>query len=304
MALIHDRNFDPEHGRPVEIAPGVRRMTAGNAGPFTFHGTNTYLIGEQEIAVLDPGPDDDAHVEAIVKAAGANRIAAILVSHTHRDHSPGARLLQSLTGAPTFGEGPHRSARPLAAGEINALEGSGDRDFIPDTALGDGETVCLAECSLTAIATPGHAANHLAFALEGTGIVFSGDHVMAWSTSIVAPPDGSMADYMASLDRLLARSDDILFPGHGGPVRDPAAYLAALKAHRLGREKAVLDQLRAGRHRVEDMVATIYKDVDPRLHSAAALSLLAHLEDLVNRGVVVCEGPVDLTGRYSPATHG
>jgi len=305
MALTHDKIFDPEYGRAVEIAPGVRRMTVNNPGPFTFHGTNTYLVGEKEIAVIDPGPDDPSHIEAIVKAAGKDRIAAILISHTHRDHSPGTPRLQALTGAPTYAEGPHRSARPLNIGEINPLDGSGDREFMPDHRLGDGDAVELSECILRAIETPGHTANHLSFSLDGsgndTGIAFSADHVMAWSTSIVAPPDGAMVDYMASLDRMIARSDDILFPGHGGPVRDPATYLRDLKGHRLGREKAVLDRISAGLHHVPDMVQDIYRDVDPRLHPAAALSVLAHLEDLAARGIVACDGPVDLKRAFTLA---
>ena len=298
MALTHDRTFDPQHGKAVEIAPGVRRMTVNNPGPFTFHGTNTYLVGEAEIAVIDPGPDDDDHIDALVKAAGAERIKAILVSHTHRDHSPGAKRLQNLTGAPVYAEGPHRPARPLNIGEINPLDASGDHDFEPDTVLRDGESVELAECILKAIETPGHTANHLSFEMLETGIVFSADHIMAWSTSIVAPPDGAMVDYMASLDKMIARSDEVLFPGHGGPVRDPASYLVDLKAHRLAREKAVLDQIIAGVHTVPEMVKVIYRDVDPRLHPAAGLSVLAHLEDLVARDLVTCAGPVDLTQSF------
>lgn len=291
MALTHDRTFEPRYGSAVEIAPGVRRMTAENPGPFTFHGTNTYLVGEGEIAVIDPGPDDPAHVEAIVRAAGRDRIRAILVTHTHRDHSPGVLHLKALTGAPTYGEGPHRPARPLAAGEDVRLDASGDTGFVPDRALRDTDRVSFGAATLTAVATPGHCANHLAYCLEGSGILFSGDHVMAWSTSIVAPPDGAMADYMASLDRLLARDDRIYFPGHGGPVTDPAGYVADLKQHRLGRERAVLDRLAAGDRLIPDMVKVIYRDVDPGLHPAAALSVLAHLEDLVARGIVVADGP-------------
>lgn len=298
MALIHDKVFDPNHGNAVEIAPGVRRMTVNNPGPFTFFGTNSYLIGETEIAVLDPGPEDDAHVDSIVKAAGKDRIKAILVSHTHRDHSPGAKRLQALTGAPIYAEGPHRPARPLNLGEINPLDGSGDQDFNPDHILKDGDSVAVDAFRLTALETPGHTANHLSFALDGTGIVFSADHIMAWSTSIVAPPDGAMVDYMKSLEIMIARDDEILFPGHGGPVADPASYLVDLKSHRLAREKGVLDQIAAGNQQISGMVREIYRDIDPRLHPAAALSVMAHLEDLVARELVISEGPVDLTGHY------
>ena len=298
MALTHDKAFDPEHGKAVEIAPGVRRMTVNNSGPFTFHGTNSYLVGETDIAVIDPGPVDDEHVDALVRAAGTGKIKAIFVSHTHRDHSPGAKRLQSLTGAPIYAEGPHRSARALNIGEINPLDASGDHEFKPDHVMKDGDRVDFGEAALFAIETPGHTANHLSFALEGTGIVFSADHIMAWSTSIVAPPDGAMVDYMGSLEKMIARTDKILFPGHGGPVRDPATYLADLKAHRLGREKAVLDQIARGNHRVQEMVQEIYRAVDPRLHPAASLSVLAHLEDLVAREIVRCVGVVDLNKSF------
>ncbi len=298
MPLVHDRDFDPSYGTAVEIAPGVRRLTVNNPGPFTFHGTNTYLVGEKDLVVIDPGPDDPGHIEAILKAAGSATIVAIAITHTHRDHSPGAARLKAVTGAPFYGEGPHRPARPLALGEINPLDASGDHDFRPDIALSEGDTVPFGDHRLTTIPTPGHTANHVCFDFEGTEILFSGDHVMAWSTSIVAPPDGAMADYMASLETMIARDDGLLLPGHGGPVRDPATYLADLKAHRLGREKAVLDELARGTHEIAAMVRSIYRDVDPVLHPAAALSVLAHLEDLVARGVVQCEGTLGLGGLY------
>lgn len=298
MALIHDTSFDPAHGMAVEVAPGVRRLTAGNPGPFTFKGTNTYLVGETEVVVIDPGPADRDHVAAIVAAAGRSRIAAIAVSHTHRDHSPGARMLQDLTGAPVYGEGPHRPSRDLNIGEHNPLDGSGDAAFVPDHRLRTGDAITVGETRLVSLATPGHCANHLCFALGDSGILFSADHVMAWSTSIVAPPDGSMADYMHSLEILLQRQDTVYFPGHGGPIRDPANYVAALKSHRLGRENAILDRIAAGTGNIPEMVRAIYRDLDPRLYPAAALSALAHLEDLVSRGLVVCDGPPSLNARY------
>ena len=300
MALVHDKDFDPRYGEAVQVAPGVRRLTAPNAGPFSFHGTNSYLVGERDIVVIDPGPDNPSHIEDIVNAAGRDRIAAILVSHTHADHSPGTRLLKEITGAPVYAEGPHRAARPLNIGEVNPLDASCDIAFKPDHTLKTGDNVTFADTTLTALETPGHCANHLAFALEGTDILFSADHVMAWSTSIVAPPDGAMADYMASLDMLLRRNDSLYLPGHGGAVTDPATYVADLKTHRLGREKAVLDRLAAGDRSIGDMVKIVYKDVDPRLHPAAALSMLAHLEDLVARGLVKTDGPASLDARYEP----
>lgn len=302
MALVHDRSFDPAYGQPVALADGIRRITVRNPGPFTFHGTNTYLVGDGELAVIDPGPDDPDHIAAILAVAGRARITAILVTHTHRDHSPGAARLKALTGAPTIGEGPHRPARALKAGDEAArLDASGDLAFRPDIVLGDHGVVEGAGWRLTAVATPGHAANHLAFALEGpSGVLFSGDHVMAWSTSIVAPPDGAMSHYMASLDRLAARSDRLYLPGHGNPVTDPAAYVRALKQHRLERERSILDSIGAGRETADEIVASVYAGLDPALKPAAALSVLAHVEDLAARGLVLAEGGIGLTSRFMP----
>ena len=293
-----DRQFDPRHGEAVEVAPGVRRVTAANPGPFTWKGTNSYIVGETELAVIDPGPDDPTHVEALVRAIGGRAVTAILVTHTHRDHSPAAARLKALTGAPTYGEGPHRPARPLAAGEAHPMDASGDKDFLPDVSLGAGGIVTGAGWALEAVLTPGHTANHLAFALSGTSHLFSGDHVMAWSTSIVAPPDGAMADYMASLDRLSARAETVYLPGHGGAVVEAHDFVDALRRHRRGRERAILDRLAAGDETVPDMVAVIYADVDRALHGAAALSVLAQIEDLVGRGVVASDGVPSVQARY------
>ena len=304
VSLRHDRDFDPRHGIAVEIAKAVRRLTAHNPGPFTWHGTNSYLIGRAEVAVLDPGPADAAHMDRLVAAAGEGRIAAILVSHTHMDHSPGARLLKAMTGAPIIGCGPHRAARPLNSGERNPLDASADGAHHPDREMKDGDTLVVDGLCLTAVETPGHTANHLAFALDEGGILFSADHVMAWSTSIVAPPDGAMSAYMASLARLAERTDTRYLPGHGGPVEDPATYVAGLAAHRRKREQAILDRLTAGAQTIPEMVATIYADVDPALHGAAALSVLAQVEWLVERGLVRCEDgsrdtPVTLASRLA-----
>ncbi|MGO6907114.1 MBL fold metallo-hydrolase, partial [Rhizobium ruizarguesonis] len=205
-----------------------------------FFGTNSYIVGSSSVVVIDPGPEDEAHYQALMAALGGRAVTHIFVSHTHRDHSPLARRLQAATGAATVGQGPHRPARPLRDGEINPFAESSDLSFVPDITLSDGQTLAGDGWALSAVLTPGHTANHAAFALDGRDILFSGDHVMAWSTSIVAPPDGSMADYMESLDRLIAREDQLLLPGHGGPVTEPSTFLRALKAHRLKREQAVL----------------------------------------------------------------
>ncbi len=290
--------FEPQHGVVVPVADCVERLTAPNPSPFTFHGTNTYIVGQKSVCVIDPGPDNEAHFDALMEALQGREVTHIAVSHTHRDHSPLARRLKEATGAIIVAEGPHRPSRPLFEGEVNPFAESSDTDFVPDLALADGETVEGDGWRLTAVHTPGHTANHAAFALEETGILFSADHVMAWATSIVAPPDGAMSDYMASLDRLLTRDDRLYLPGHGGPVSEPRAFVRALRTHRLMRERAVLERIRQGDRRISDMVKVIYATTDPRLHGAAALSVLAHLEDLVEKGLIATDGPPKLSGEY------
>ncbi|PDS77668.1 MBL fold metallo-hydrolase [Rhizobium sp. L43] len=296
-----DLAFEPAYGQAVPVVSGVERVTVNNPGPFTFFGTNSYIVGASSVAVIDPGPEDEAHYQALMAALGGRAVTHIFVSHTHRDHSPLSRRLQAATGAETVGQGPHRPARPLREGEVNPFAESSDISFVPDIALSDGQTLSGDGWALSAVLTPGHTANHAAFALEGRDILFSGDHVMAWSTSIVAPPDGSMADYMESLDRLMERQDRLLLPGHGGPVTEPSSFLKALKAHRLKREQAVLARVQAGDRQIAEMVKVIYHDTDPKLHGAAALSVLAHIEDLLERGEIAADGPPSLAAHYRPA---
>jgi len=295
------REFAPRYGQAVPVAAHVERITVNNPSPFTFHGTNSYIIGDRSVCVIDPGPDNAAHFEALMAALAGREVTHIAVSHTHRDHSPLAARLKAATGALTVAEGPHRAARPLHAGEVNPFAESSDLDFDPDIRLTHGQRVEGDGWALTALLTPGHCANHAAFALDAEGVVFSADHVMAWATSIVAPPDGAMAEYMASLDMLLGRDDRIYFPGHGGPVTDPAAFCRGLRTHRRMRERAILERIRAGDRTIAAMVDTIYRDTDRRLHGAAGLSVLAHLEDLVGRGAVTTDGPALLAGIYLPA---
>lgn len=298
--LQFDTSFVPAHGTAVTVHPGIQRITVNNPSPFTFHGTNTYIVGDRSVCVIDPGPEEEAHFAALMAALAGREVTHIAVSHTHKDHSPLSRRLQAATGAQIVAEGPHRAARPLHDGETNPFAESSDVDFQPDIVLADGEAVEGDGWRLTGIATPGHTANHMAFALDGTGIVFSADHVMAWATSIVAPPDGAMADFMASLERLLARDDRLYLPGHGGPVTSPAAFVRGLRTHRRMRERAILERVKAGDRFIPDMVKVIYRETDPRLHGAAALSVLAHLEDLTERGVVVSDGPARLSGEFRP----
>ena len=271
-----------------QVVPCVRRILCANPGPFTFRGTNTYVIGRGNVAVLDPGPADEAHLAAILRAVDGERVTKILVSHTHRDHSPGAAALAAATGAATFGFGPHVTP-PEAGGE------GGDHDFRPDVMLPDGVAIEGDDWRVTALHTPGHCANHLCFALEdaaGSGVLFSADHVMGWSTTVVSPPDGDMAAYMASLARLAARDHRLYLPGHGPPLPDPTPFVAALAAHRMEREAKVLDALRAARRATAlQLVPAAYgPELDPKLVPAAARSLLAHLIKLAAEGAALRDG--------------
>ena len=282
-------------GEVVEASPLVRRLIAPNGGPFTFTGTCSYLVGRGHVAVIDPGPDDAAHIAALMQATQGETIAHILVTHTHRDHSPGARRLRALTGAPILGCKPHATIEHAPSGRLDA---SHDLDHDPDHVMEDGETLQGAGYDLTAVHTPGHASNHLCFAFAQENALFSGDHVMAWSTTIVGPPDGHMSDYMASLEKLRARAEATYWPGHGGPVRDPQRFLRALVGHRRYRESAIVTAIDAGLDTIPAIVTKIYDGLDPRLTGAASLSVLAHLEDLVARGVVDAGGPATLTAHY------
>ena len=299
--LSFNTEFEPAHGEAVPIGGNVVRVTAPNPSPFTFQGTNSFVVGEKSVAVIDPGPDNEDHLSALVKAIGGREVTHILVTHTHVDHSPLARRLAKITGAPMLGEGPHRPARELHSGEVNVLDASGDTDFIPDRAMKHGDVVEGDGWALEAVFTPGHTANHMCFALKDSNIMFSGDHVMAWSTSIVAPPDGSMTDYMASLETLLARPETTYLPGHGGTLTKAKEFVRALRTHRKMRETAILSRVRAGDRTIADIVKAIYRDTDPRLHGAAALSVLAHIEDLIAAGQITSIGPASLEGIYEPA---
>jgi hydroxyacylglutathione hydrolase len=280
------RREDPlPPGVVVEVLPGVRRLLCDNPGPYTFRGTNSWIIGRGRVAVLDPGPDDPAHRAAILAATRGERIVAILVSHTHRDHSAGARALAHAADAPVIGFGRH--ATPPAEGD----EG-GDHNFTPDRTLADGEAVEDAEWRLTALHTPGHCATHLCFALAPAGVLFSADHVMGWSTSVVSPPDGDMAAYLASLEKVARRPERLFLPGHGPPVPDPQRFTEALIAHRHAREARILEALAsAGLATAAALVPPVYgPGLDPRLVGAAARSLLAHLQKLEAEGIVRREG--------------
>jgi glyoxylase-like metal-dependent hydrolase (beta-lactamase superfamily II) len=293
-----DKTFDLPPGKVEEVRPGIRRILCNNPGPFTFKGTVSYIVGTGRVAVIDPGPLDEPHIAALLDAVRGETVTHIIVTHTHRDHSPAAARIQAATGGQTYGEGPHRPARPPGVGSSLPPRSNGDTDFQPDVVVRDGDVVAGDGWTLEGIATPGHCANHMAFALKGADVLFSGDHVMAWSTPIVAPPDGSMSDYMASLDKLSHRSEMIYLPGHGAAVRDGPRLVRQYIRHRRLREAAILKLLAAGETDIPSLVRDIYVGLDPRLVAAAGRAVLAHLEDLVERGQVATAGPVSLDGRY------
>ncbi len=291
------REFSFEYGRLENVAPGIRRIVARNPSPFTFRGTGTYVIGDGEVAVIDPGPDLDEHVSALLAGLAGERVSHILVTHTHRDHSPAATALKAATGAPTYGFGPHAGGR---RGDP-AVEEGGDWDFLPDVTVHDGDTIAGACWRFEAVHTPGHTSNHLCFALPDRGILFSGDHVMGWSTSVIAPPDGEMSAYMASLDKLLDRPDGVYWPTHGPAITEPHAHVRAFIAHRREREAGIIECLEAGTGRIEAIVEKLYLGLQPGLRGAAARSVHAHLLDLASRGIVESDGPPTIDAGYRRA---
>ncbi len=296
--ISFDRNFDPQTGTAVPLGPLVRRITAPNASPFTFRGTNSYIVGHGDVAVIDPGPDDAGHIAALIAATAGETITAIIVTHSHRDHTDGVARLKAACGAPVYAGRAHRPVRPALPGETARLDAGADERFVADVRIADGERIAGPGWSLEAIATPGHASDHIAFALEGSGMLFSGDHVMGWSTTVVAPPDGAMADYMASLDRLAARPETIYLPGHGAPIADASTFARALKSHRKLREAAILARIARGDRTIAEIVAVIYRETPAVLHGAAAMSVLAHIEDLVARGRVSIASGSGLAAEY------
>ena len=271
--------MDAPYARLEQLEPGIARVLAHNPSAFTYYGTQTYLIGTGEVAVIDPGPDLPDHLEALERAIGGRPVSAIMCTHTHRDHSPAARPLAERTGAPIVG------CAALALETVGPrADASFDGDYAPDRVLADGETLEVDGASMTAIATPGHTSNHLCFAYGDA--LFTGDHVMGWSTTVVFPPDGDMAAYMASLDKLRQRADRIYYPAHGPPVTNPAQYVRHLAGHRMQREKQILSLIREKPRPIPDIVADAYPGLDPRLVTAAGGSVLAHLLDLERRGLV------------------
>jgi glyoxylase-like metal-dependent hydrolase (beta-lactamase superfamily II) len=275
------------YGVAREMAPGIKRVVAPNASPWTFKGTNTYLLGTRELAVIDPGPDDAGHIEAILAAANGRPISHVIITHTHRDHIDGMPALLAKTSAKTVGFG--RAARD-GGGDGGAESFSAA--FTPDIMLTDGADIRIDDMTLEALHTPGHAPDHLCFAVAGTGLVFSGDHVMSWNTSVVAPPEGHMGNYMRSLEKLMHRTDTLYLPGHGGRFEEPQRLVKAFMVHRRMREQAILECVRKGARTAPEIVAQVYQGLDPRLVNAAVLSVLAHVEHLAERGLVRFSEPL------------
>ena len=292
------RQSDPQYGVAEDVAPGLRRVLANNPSAFTYHGTGTYIVGRGKVAVIDPGQLLDDHVAALLAAVEGEEVSHILLTHTHADHSPAAAPLKAATGAPTYAFGPHGSGKWAVGVQV---EEGGDMDFTPDHRLADGDVVAGDGWTLEAIHTPGHTSNHLCFAWRETGFLFPGDHVMGWSTSVVSPPDGDMGDYIASLEKLLARDETTYWPTHGAPITDPKRHVAAFIAHRQERAEAVLACLDAGHETLAAMVPEIYQGLDQRLFPAAARSTFATLIHLTEQGRVAAPDGLSLEGRFQRA---
>jgi len=277
---------EPRPDRVVTLHPLVRRVLADNPSPFTYWGTQTYLVGDNDgVAVIDPGPDLAPHIDAVIEALGGVPAIALVCTHTHRDHSPATRALKQRTGAPIIG------CAPLALDDSGPrADAAFDVDYVPDRVLGDGEAIGGKGWTLKAVATPGHTSNHLCFALPEANALFTGDHVMGWSTTVISPPDGDMAAYMASLDLLMQRDDAIYYPAHGDPIEQPQRFVRGLAGHRKHREGQILRLLDEGERVIPNLVEKMYVGIDPKLHPAAGRSVLAHLIDLEARGMVVHTG--------------
>ncbi len=291
------REMDLEYGRCDQVSPLIRRVTAANPGPFTFKGTGTYIVGRGAVAVIDPGPEMEDHLAALLAALAGERVSHILVTHHHADHSPLARALSAATGAPVYG----CAVSPSAAGGAGVEEvktEAGHDAFTPDISVCGGAVIAGEGWTLEAIPTPGHTSNHICYALQEENALFSGDHIMGWSTTVITPPDGDMGDYFASLDLIRGRGFATLWPTHGPPIREVDPFIAAYAEHRRERERQVLAQLGAGVLHIRDMVPVLYAGVDSRLWPAAARSLHAHLIELVRRGEAVAEGEAALESVY------
>ncbi len=292
IPFVRDIQF--EYGACDQVSPMIRRVVANNPGPFTFRGTGTYIVGRGKVAVIDPGPEMDDHLEAILAATAGEQITHIFVTHNHIDHSPLSRPLKERTGATTYA----CALQGLPTEPDVRMEAGDDRAFRPDVGLCDGGVFEGEGWTIEAIPTPGHTSNHICYALREENALFSGDHIMGWSTTVISPPDGDMGDYFASLDRIKARNFTTLWPTHGPPVTEPGPFVQAYIDHRRARESQILAALAQGHTHIKAMVPALYKDVDVRLHPAAAHSVLAHMIQMAREGRIACDGEPGLDSDY------
>lgn len=294
------RALEFEYGVVDQVSPGIRRVIAKNPSAFTFYGTGTYIVGNGQVAIIDPGPQDERHIRSVLDSVRGETITHLVVTHTHMDHSPGCRLLREECEAATYGFGPHGSGHE---DDDVVVEEGGDMEFVPDHVVADGDSIQGDGWTLRCLHTPGHTSNHMCYVLEEEKALFSGDHVMGWSTSVVSPPDGDMESYMKSLRRLLEEDIDTYWPTHGPPITNPTPHVAAFIEHRLQREAQIAEHLKGGIYRIAEMVPVMYANVDKALHPAAARSVFAAICYMVKKGEVAVEG--DLTEnanfRLSPA---
>ena len=288
IPFVRDLTFD--YGKVDQVTPLIRRVIAKNPGPFTFHGTGTYIVGHGNVAVIDPGPLVDSHVDALLAAVANETVTHILITHTHRDHSPAAKPFKRVTGARSYAQGSHSLGTTWSHLDQDESHGA-DLDFQPDHAVRDGDIIAGDGWTLEAVHTPGHTNNHLCFALLEESVLFSGDHVMGWSTTVVSPPDGDMRDYIKSCRKLLERNEATFWPTHGPCISDPKTHVAALIEHREQREETIASLLRAGTNTIAEIVADMYKDVSINLHVAAARVVHAHLIHMIQTGRAACDGP-------------
>lgn len=293
IPFVREMAFDYEQAQAV--SPLIRRLVANNPGPFTYFGTGVYIVGRGDVAVIDPGPDTPGHLDALLRAVEGERVTHIFVTHRHMDHSPAAHPLAARTGARVYAS--MLPPRPSECDDLR-LEAGDDRLFQPNVDVQDGERFSGPGWTIEAVFTPGHTANHMAFALLEENALFPGDHIMGWSTTVIGPPDGNMTDYLRSLEKVRDRGYATLWPTHGPPVREVVPFVEAFIEHRLEREAQIVVQLQAGLHAIKDMVSVIYADVDKRLHPAACHSVLAHMIRLVELGRVVCDGPPCVDSEY------
>ena len=293
IPFVRDMEFEYEQAQ--QVSPLIRRLVANNPGPFTYRGTGVYIVGHGEVAIIDPGPDDPAHIDALLRAVEGERVTHIFVTHRHMDHSPAAHPLAKRTGATVYAS--MLAPKPSECDELR-LEAGDDDLFQPNVDVKDGERFSGPDWTIEALFTPGHTANHMAYALIEENALFPGDHIMGWSTTVIGPPDGDMTAYLRSLEKVRDRSFTTLWPTHGPPVRDVRPFVEAFIDHRLEREAQIVAQLEAGLHSIKDMVSIIYADVDKRLHPAACHSVLAHMIRLVELGRVTCVGPPCVDSEY------